>query len=233
MAIKTEGGVTVLTPTAWKWYVAAAFTFFLFPPFSLAIALFFILTGAGVTQRLTLSRDGIKIRNMFSDKSYRWDEMEDFRIYKVKSGLFTAANMVSFTHSNQQGTMMGKAAKFLVGGTHSIPAVGIKAQKLVLLMQAYKGGHVIADTPVEAVTPVANVPALEAPLPPIAAARTRHGSQAKPAAKPRAVPATPRAQRKAAKPKGSFGTKGRSATPLVQDGGGLFGRRRPDTPFSS
>ena len=233
MAIKTEGGVTVLTPTAWKWYVAAAFTFFLFPPFSLAIALFFILTGAGVTQRLTLSRDGIKIRNMFSDKSYRWDEMEDFRIYKVKSGLFTAANMVSFTHSNQQGTMVGKAAKFLVGGTHSIPAVGIKAQKLVLLMQAYKGGHVIADTPVEAATPVANVPALEAPLPPVAAARTSKAPRAKPAAKPRAVPATPRAQRKAATPKASFGTKGRSATPLVQDGGGLFGRRRPDTPFSS
>ena len=223
MAIKTEGGVTVLTPTAWKWYVAAAFTFFLFPPFSLAIALFFILTGAGVTQRLTLSRDGIKIRNMFSDKSYRWDEMEDFRIYKVKSGLFTAANMVSFTHSNQQGTMMGKAAKLLAGGTHSIPAVGMKPQKLIQIMMAYKTGHVPQDTP------QAELPA--APVAPVLANQSPR--QAPKAERPRAVAATPRAQKKQAPKPANFGGTRKASTPLVQDGGGLFGRRRSDSPFQS
>ncbi|MEL6858841.1 MAG: PH domain-containing protein [Pseudomonadota bacterium] len=228
MAMKTQGGVTVLTPTGWKWFAAAAFTFFLFPPFSLLVAIFFVLTGLGVTQRLTLSPDGIKIRNLFSDKVYRWDEIDDFRIYKVKSGLITAANMVSFTHVNQQGTMVGKATKFLVGGTHSIPAVGIKAQKLVLLMQAYKLGHVAPETELAPAPQAAAAPLLGAPV-----TRTAAKPMAKTTPRPRAVPATPRAQQKAPAPKAGFGKKRSAATPLVQGGGGVFGRRLPDSPFKS
>lgn len=223
MAIVTENGVTTLTPTGWKWFTGAAFMFFLVPPFGTVIALIFILTGAGVLQRLTLSKDGIKIRNWFSEKTYAWSEIGDFRIHKVKSGVFTAANMVSFTHANNEGTMMGKAAKLLVGGTHSIPAVGVKPQKLIQIMQAYQGGFVPAESDVATPAPVT-----AAPFPPVTPK-----TKAKPVERPRAIPATPRAQRNPVSKPANFGGKRKASTPLVQDGGGLFGRRGPSSPFQS
>ena len=221
MAVQTEGGVTTLTPTGWKWFTGAAVLFFLIPPFGILIALIFVLTGAGVLQRLTLSPEGLKVRNWMSTKTYGWHEIDDFRIHKVKSGLFTAANMVSFSHVDKKDSIMGKAAKFLVGGTHSVPAVGMKPQKLVRLMQAYKLGF--APSSAAATTP-------EAPQPLPAPAMSR---QPDPKPRPRAVPATPRAQANRTVSKPKFSNKARASTPLVQEGGGLFGRRRPSSPFQS
>lgn len=223
MAIKFEQGVTTLTPTAWKWFVGGAVIFFLIPPFGALIALVFVLTGAGVLQRVSLSTDGLTVRNWFSTRTYAWHEIDDFRIRKVKSGLITAANMVSFTHADKQGTMMGKAAKLLAGGTHSIPAVGVTPQKLVQLMQAYKGGF----APKEAAPSVASVP--ESPPQP----RAIPAPKAPTKSRPRAVPATPRAARAQSKSSVNLGGSRKTASPLVQDGGGLFGRRRPDSPFKS
>ena len=224
MAIKTENGVTTLTPTAWKWVLGGIAIIFMLPGLGLIVGGIFFLVAGGVLQRLELSKEGIKIRNWFSTKSYRWEEITDFRVYKVKSGLITAANMVSFTHVNKEGTMMGKAAKLLAGGTHSIPAVGMKAQKLVQLMQAYKLGYVPEDSPSSDVAPP-----LLAPQP--QGVPAQQSRQAVPP--PRAVPATPRTQSAPSKPAASFGNKRKPSKPLVQDGGGLFGRRRPDSPFGS
>ncbi len=224
MAIKTENGVTTLTPTAWKWILGGVAIIFMLPGFGLLIGGIFFLVGAGVLQRLELSRDGIKTRNWFSNKMYRWEDITDFRVHRIKSGLITAANMVSFTHVNKEGTMMGKAAKLLAGGTHSIPAVGMKAPKLIQLMQAYKLGYVPEDSPASELAPPLLTPQ------PQGAPAQRSRPKAQP---PRAVPATPRAQAKPAKPATSFGNKRKSSTPLVQDGGGFFGRRRPDSPFGS
>ncbi len=217
MAVQSEGGITTLTPTAWKWFVGAAVLFFLVPPFGVLISLIFILTGAGVMQRLTLSPEGLKVRNWWSTKTHAWREIDDFRVHKVKSGLFTAANMVSFSQADKKDTMMGKAAKLLVGGTHSIPAVGMTPQKLVRLMQAYKLGF----APNTAQPGAALEPAT-APVP---------ARSAQP--RPRAVPATPRAQAKRASTLPKRTTKPRTQTPLVQEGGGLFGRRRSSSPFQS
>nr|WP_070959728.1 hypothetical protein [Hyphomonas sp. Mor2] len=220
MAVKTENGVTTLTPTAWKWFAGAAAAFLFFPGFGFFIAVFFVLMGAGVLQRVSLSPSGLKVRNWWSEKSYAWDQIGDFRTRKIKSGLITAANMVSFTHVNKEGTTMGKAAKFLAGGTHSIPAVGISAQKLGLLMQAYKAGHIPADTPEGAV---------QSPMPtPLPAAQ-----KAAQVARPRAVPATPSASDLKPAANRAPARVRQKATPLVQDGGGLFGRRRPSSPFGS
>jgi hypothetical protein len=220
MAVKTENGITTLTPTGWKWFLGGAAIIVMLPGFGLIIGGIFILVGAGILQRIVLSKDGIKIRNWFSAKEYRWDEITDFRIHKVKSGLITAANMVSFTHANKEGTMMGKAAKFLVGGTHSIPAVGMKPQKLIQLMQAYKLGYVPEDSPASDTPPLALTPQPQGSAAPRSQPKAR--SQA-----PSPAPA------RASKPAASFGAKRKPATPLVQDGGGLFGRRRPDSPFGS
>ena len=217
MAVQSEGGITTLTPTAWKWFVGAAVLFFLIPPFGVLISLVFILTGAGVMQRLTLSPEGLKVRNWWSTKTYAWREIDDFRVHKVKSGLFTAANMVSFSHVDKQDTMMGKAAKLLVGGTHSIPAVGMKPQKLVRLMQAYKLGF----------APNTAQP-LATPKPAATPAPATHTQP-----RPRAVPATPRAQAKCASTPPKRAAKPRASKPLVQEGGGLFGRRRSSSPFQS
>ncbi len=223
MAVSTQNGVTTLTPTAWKWFIGAAAAFLFFPGLGFFIAVVFVLMGVGVLQRLTLSKDGLKVRNWWSEKSYRWSEIGDFRTRTIKSGLINAANMVSFTHVDKDGTAMGKAAKFLAGGTHSVPAVGMPAKKLAMLMQAYKGGYVPADSAVEAP---------QAPIPVPVTARS-----AESATTPRAVPATPRAARtkvQTQRPAKPAATPNRTkSTPLVQDGGGLFGRRRPSSPFNS
>ncbi len=225
MAVKTENGVTTLTPTAWKWFLGGVATIFMLPGFGLLVGGTFFLVAAGVLQRLELSKEGIKSRNWLSNKVYRWEDITDFRVHRVKSGLITAANMVSFTHVNKEGTMMGKAAKLLVGGTHSIPAVGMKATKLIQLMQAYKLGYVPEDSRASEMAPPLLTPQPQGAL-------SGRPKPQQPAA-PRAVPATPRAQGMSSKPAANFGNRRKASTPLVQDGGGLFGRRRPDSPFGS
>ncbi|MEM9054819.1 MAG: PH domain-containing protein [Pseudomonadota bacterium] len=225
MAVTTQQGITKLTPTAWKWFTGGALLFFLMPPLGTIVAIIFFLVGSGQMQRLTLTREGLELRNWFSTRTYRWEDIGDFRVRKVKSGLITAGSMVSFTHVNKEGTMIGKAAKLLAGGTHSIPVIGTSAIVLAQLMHAYKGGHVPADT----VTALPDMPtAPEIPeyeaASPIGLPEPRP-SKPQPKPRPRAVPATPRAQSKAAPRK--------KGPPLVQDGGGLFGRRRPSSPFGS
>ena len=160
MGVTSSNGITTLKPTAWKWYAGGAVMFSLVPGFGMLIGLAFILMGAGVLQNVTLTKDGVKVRNWFSIKSYAWQEIDDFRVYKVRSGLITAASMVSFTHVDKQGSVMGKAAKFLVGGTHSIPAVGMPAKKLAQLMQAYKLGFVPKDSAAPEIAPSAPVPGI-------------------------------------------------------------------------
>lgn len=213
MAITSENGITHLTPTRWKWFVGAGVSFFFIPGFGLLLAVFFVLMGAGILQRLTLAPHGLTVRNWLSTRTYAWKDIDDFRVHKVQSGLFTAANMVSFTQAGKSDTMMGKAAKFMIGGTHSVPALSLPPQKLIRIMQAYKQGFVpasaeVVDTPAQ---------------PPVPA----------PATPPRAVPATPRAAKLAQSKPVQSKPVSQTRTPLVQDGGGLFGRRRPDSPFRS
>ncbi len=227
MAVTSSNGVTILKPTAWKWYAGGAVMFFLLPGFGMLIGLVFILMGAGVLQNVTLSKDGLKVRNWFSTKSYAWHEIDDFRVYKVRSGLITAASMVSFTHADKQGSVMGKAAKFLVGGTHSIPAVGMPARKLAQLMQAYKLGFVPKDSAAPEIAPSVPVPGVPASAPRIPVVPSRAKTN----------PDTARIAARASKnppAKPSNLSSGRKASaPMVQEGGGWFGRRPTDSRFGS
>lgn len=227
MSVTSSKGVTSLKPTAWKWYAGGAVMFFLVPGFGMLIGLAFILMGAGVLQNVVLNKDGIKVRNWFSTKSYAWQEIDDFRVYKVRSGLITAASMVSFTHVDKQGSVMGKAAKFLVGGTHSIPAVGMPAKKLAQLMQAYKLGFVPKDSAAPEIAPSVPIPGIPAPAPRKPAVTSRAMS------KPDAAPIAARTSKKRpAKPSNLSGGR-KSSAPMVQEGGGWFGRRPSDSRFGS
>ena len=227
MSVTTKDGVTVLKPTAWKWFAGAVAIFVMVPGFGWLIAGVFALMGAGVLQNLTLSPQGLKVRNWFSTKEYAWTDISDFRVYKVRSGLITAANMVSFTQAQKDGSMMGNAAKFLVGGTDTVPAVGMPAKKLIQVMEAYKRGFIPADS-------AASEPNQPPPLPvfaPPASAKAEPVKRQNP--RPRAVPATPRTQKRTVSKPTKLGGTNKPSTPLVQDGGGLFGRRRSDSPFQS
>jgi len=151
MAIYISNGVTTIKPTAWKWYAGAgalALIAFVIPDYGWAwglVALFLAAFGSGRLASLKLDRKGIYSKHMFGTKYYTWDAITDFRLMKVKSGLFTAATMVSFTKVSQQGSLYAKAAKFVSGGTHSLPAYGIKAKTLITLMTAYQQGLIISD----------------------------------------------------------------------------------------
>ncbi len=227
MSVRTIDGVTTLKPTAWKWFGGALAVFFLVPGFGWMLAGVFALMGMGNLQNLKLSPQGLRVRNWWSTKEYAWAEISDFRVYKVRSGLVTAANMISFTQAQKDGSMMGSAAKLLVGGTDTVPAVGMKADKLVQLMEAYKRGFVPSDT-VEEEAKLS--PALPMFTPPQASEPERAIRET---AHPRAVPATPRMQNRKASSQPKLGGTRKPSSPLVQEGGGLFGRRRSDSPFSS
>ena len=195
MAVKTENGVTTLTPTAWKWYLGAACSFAVWlgvsdksePMFSvilLSVVAFFVVMGSGHLQKLILYPDRLELKSAFRSKSYRWDEMRDFRVNKIKSGLFTASTMIAFTHANQEGSLLAGAAKLLSGGTHSIPVIGMSAKQLATLMMAYQQGYVPADTVVE-------TDDLSSPLPARQEQQPRAGRVASPPkAAPRAATAT-------------------------------------------
>ncbi|MEM7458383.1 MAG: hypothetical protein AAF331_02865 [Pseudomonadota bacterium] len=226
MSVTTKDGVTTLKPTAWRWFGGAAAVFFLVPGFGWMIAGVFALMGAGVLQNLVLSPEGIKVRNWWSTKEYAWRDIDDFRIYKVRSGLITAANMVSFTQAQKDGSMMGNAAKFLVGGTDTIPAVGMPAKKLVQVMEAYKRGFIPADSVETEPSYPPTLPALKTEPDPKPAPKREKPRP------PRAVPATPRAQQRPTSKQPNLGGTHKKSTPLVQEGGGLFGRRPSDSPFS-
>ena len=227
MSVSTKDGVTTLKPTAWKWFAGALAVFFLVPGFGWIVAGVFAFMGMGNLQNLKLSPQGLRVRNWWSTKEYAWTDIGDFRVYKVRSGLVTAANMVSFTQAQKDGSMMGSAAKFLVGGTDTVPAVGMKADKLVQLMEAYKRGFVPSDTVEEEVNLPPTLPVITPPK----AVNPEPVKREK--ARPRAIPATPRAQNRSASKQPNLGGSRKTSGPLVQEGGGLFGRRRSDSPFGS
>jgi len=224
MAVQTQNGITTLTPNAWLWWPGAGLVFFLLPGFGVLVAVIFLLMGAGVLQQVRLSPEHIRVRNWFSTKSYAWEAIDDFRIHKIKSGLFTAANMIAFTKAGSDATAMGKAAKFLTGGTHTIPVIGMPATKLVQLMRAYKLGFVPEETAQLELGGADPKPAIGfAPLP--------QEKRAKPRA--RSVPATPRADTLRPKTDATMGKRRAGSTPMVQEGGGLFRVRRSKSPFGS
>lgn len=145
MAVKVSNRGVTITPTAWKWYIGAVVSFFMVPVFGPLVALVLALIGSGKVQNLHLSPTGISSRSWWSTNVYHWDEIDDFQLYKIRSGFFKVATMVSFTPVSKEGSRWAKTAKLLSGGTHSVPALGIPAKTLMTLMYAYKEGLIISD----------------------------------------------------------------------------------------
>lgn len=240
MAVKSENGVTTLSPGSTRWWLGAL-CIFLIPGFGIfaIIGLIYLVINAGFFQRLRLTPNGLIHSNWSSTKHYAWADISDFRVQKIRTGILSSSSMVTFTHNMSDNSFVGKTARFLSGGTHSVPTFGMKPAQLVLLMQAYKSGHVPSDTvtqktnAISAALPVAASLLAPAETKPVAAAPKRE-RQVEPKPKPRRVEHRPT---KTAQPAMAARVKPqpkrKAGTPLVQDGGGLFGRRRPDSPFSS
>lgn len=235
MAVTTHAGVTTITPTAWKWYTGAALSlvFVSVAPWVLLISGLFVLIASGKFQSIRLDREGFAFRSLFHTKRYRWDEVTEFRIKKIKSGLFTASTMIAFSKADKADTLYGKFARTFAGGTESMPIMGMKAKKLIELMSAYRAGYVPADT--------------EAPA---ATAAPKPASYSDQGGMPTQRPAPVRAPQHASSPPmlaasrttkpavaaAKFGQKpsrlkAPTKTPLVQDGGARLFGRKPNSPF--
>lgn len=241
MAVKSKNGVTTLSPGSARWLLGLLCVF-LIPGFGIfaIIGLIYVVINAGFFQRLKLTPNGLIHSNWSSTKHYPWADISDFRVQKIRTGILSSSSMVTFTHNMSDNSFIGKTAKFLSGGTHSVPTFGMKPAQLVLLMQAYKSGHVPTDTvtqktnAISAALPVAASLLAPEEKKPAAAASPMRERQAERKPTPRRVEHRPTKSPKPvmatrAKPQ----AKSKPATPLVQDGGGLFGRRRPDSPFGS
>lgn len=217
MAIQTQDGVTTITPTAWRWQVGAVLLLFVIPPFGILLAGLFFVISTGALNRIILRRDGFDIRQWGRTRAYAWSEVGDFRVQKVRSGIVNAASMVSFTPKEAEGRLLTKAAKLVSGGTQTISAIGISADKLAALMRAYQTGTIPADT---ALAPEAK----SAPV------RERASKQKppKPISATARVKAAPKERINLGKRKGAVAST--KQTPLVQEGG-WFRHRRTKNPF--
>ncbi len=218
MAVMTEGGVTTLKPTAWKWALGGL-GLFPFMPYGPLLSLIFWLIASGRFQSVILAPDSLTVNNFWSRKTYNWADIDDFRVRKIRYGFVTAANTVYFTPKSRAGALLGKTLKALAGGTHGVPALGVKAEKLAALMRAYKLGAPIAEL-VAAPTPepVRPRPAMtataRAPKPDRTPAFGQRNARPKPAARQATKPPVASAPPSA-------------ASPLVQEGGwGLFRKDR-------
>ncbi|MEL7285236.1 MAG: hypothetical protein AAGJ68_12010, partial [Pseudomonadota bacterium] len=228
---------TTLSPSPIRWLLSGL-CFFLIPgfgPFAI-IALIYLLLNSGFFQQLKLTPHGLIHSRWTSKKHYAWTDISDFRVQKIRTGIISSSSMVTFTHKMSDESLLGKTAKFLSGGTHSVPSFGMKPAQLILLMQAYQLGHVPSDTVTKKTDPIS------AALPIAASLLAGADDQAKPARRPeRPQPAPrPRAPEPVMRTKPTLTVKPKvskarkvSSTPLVQEGGGLFGRRRSDSPFRS
>ncbi|MEO1323694.1 MAG: hypothetical protein AAFV59_11870 [Pseudomonadota bacterium] len=237
MAIKSENGVTTLSPGSMRWFLSGLCIFLIpgFGPFAI-IALIYLLVTSGFFQRLKLTPQGLVHSKWSSTHQYAWSDISDFRVQKIRTGIFSSSSMVTFTHQGADENLLGKTAKFLSGGTHSVPSFGMKPAQLILLMQAYQLGHVPSNTVTKKTDPIS------AAIPIAASLLAGSDEKPKPARRPeRPQPAPrPRAPEPAMRAKPTMAVKPNvakarkvSSTPLVQEGGGLFGRRRSDSPFRS
>ncbi|MEM6555683.1 MAG: hypothetical protein AAF642_07410 [Pseudomonadota bacterium] len=238
MAVKSVNGVTTLSPSSMRWLLGAIFVF-LIPGFGIfaIIALVYLVLNAGFFQRLRLTPNGLIHSKWSSTKHYAWSDISDFRVQKIRTGILSSSSMVTFTHDVADDSFLGTTAKFLSGGTHSVPTFGMKPAQLVLLMQAYKAGHVPSDTVTQKTNAISAALPVAASL--LANSNNKTSDQQSQAAR-KIEPTRPDVRPDASprpKPmrtlKPIAARKHKTSTPLVQEGGGLFGRRRSDSPFRS
>ena len=248
--IETNGDVTLIKPTPWKWYTGAVIAMLLWLSSAGEVgmwtssALFFVTLfaagmGSGKLQNIELSARGIKSRNLWKTRSYAWSDVEDFKIVSIRTSLFTSNKMLAFSRKDKKDSFTGKASRFLAGGTESLPISGISPKELMATIGGYQAravlGNQMGSRPADFGTPASKpaTPASTASTGPIGFGRSepaapRQKTAARPAQKPAPVtfgrqsPSTP--QSKPAR------RKAPTSDPLVQEGG-LFRKRRDASGF--
>ncbi len=147
--IETKNDTTIIRPTPAKWYTGAAILLLLglILPSVGWICLLFALTcaglGSGKMGRLELSPQGIKTQNLWKIRTYAWNEVDDFKIATIRTGLFSSRKMLAFSRKDKKDTLYGKASTFFGGGTESVPIIGIKPDELMTSIGGYLARNTI------------------------------------------------------------------------------------------
>lgn len=215
MAVVTRNRVTTITPTAWRWY-AGAVVLLLLSAWADALSILQVGVAAGVAGmgtgmifRIVLDPEGFSYTFGTVKKRFAWAKVADFKVNTMRYGIFAVLQQVAFTELDKAGSITGKLAKFVSGGTATMPVYGMDVSKLIHLMNDYQVGRFPADTPVEAAPSVIET-VLTKPVSSPQAGR--------PVRKP--VPASKPVFARTQPALGSPGQKGRLAAgqdPLIQD----------------
>ncbi len=170
MAVVTRNRVTTITPTAWRWYAGAGAILLLsawtdmLSIMHLAVAAGIAAMGTGMVYRMVLDPEGFSYTFGLGNKRFSWAKVADFRVNTMRYGLFSVMQQVAFTDLDKAESLGGKLAKFVSGGTNTMPVFGMEASKLIRLMHDYQLGGAPADTPAD--TPAKAAPsAIERVLP--------------------------------------------------------------------
>lgn len=168
MAVVSESGATIITPTASKWYIGAAILAALGLAtgayVALVVAAAVALFGSGRFNRIVLRADGFEYRNFTTHKRFAWHEVSDFGLREYRTNLFFSTKLITFTEHARRDSLYGKFSRAMTGGTHSVPALGMEGQHLLSLFRAYAGGA--PPQAVQAPTPVQSAPAPKPAAPP-------------------------------------------------------------------
>lgn len=88
---------------------------------------------------LKLDEDGFEFSQFGRKFAYRWLDVSEFGVWKMKQGFLTTSAHVCFSTEADAGKAMGKVNQFMTGGTGSLPdTYGMSARKLAELMNTWR-----------------------------------------------------------------------------------------------
>jgi hypothetical protein len=110
----------------------------LFTVFALA-AVAGLWVGAGPGRRgLLLSADGFSIHGVLSPRRFRWGEVRDFKVLKIRSNTFVGFDM---TYQVKTG-LLQRTGQTTIGADHLLPnTLRMEPARLAALMESHRRQH--------------------------------------------------------------------------------------------
>lgn len=93
----------------------------------------------GTSSWLKLGAEGFEQSMLGRKMASGWEDVSDFRIWKMKRGLFTVHTGVSFDRAEDAGKRLASVNQAIAGGSAALgDTYGMKAEELADLMNAFR-----------------------------------------------------------------------------------------------
>ena len=143
MAVKTENGVTTITPTGWKWLTMAVLSFFV-PLIGMFIALYCLAMASGKFSRLVLTPDTLTAYSWGTTDSHKWASIDSFHDREIRIRQIPVGKKNAFYYRKDDTTLRLQTGRDR-SARQSVPSIGMSSDDLMDMFEAYQRGHIPAD----------------------------------------------------------------------------------------